>query len=82
MCFSPRKGVAMKKIYKIEVDCAVCANKIEDAICNISGVNSATVNFMTQKMILDINDENYDEIYKQVVKAAKKVEPDFEVLSK
>ena len=37
---------------------------------------------MTQKMVLYINVENYDEVYKQVVKAAKKVEPDFEVLSK
>ena len=72
----------MKKVYKIEVDCAVCANKVQDTICKVSGVNSATVNFMTQKMVLDINDENYDEVYKQVVKAAKKVGPDFEVLSK
>ena len=72
----------MKKVYKIEVDCAVCASKVQDAVCKVSGVNSATVNFMTQKMVLDINDENYDEVYKQVVKAAKKVEPDFEVLSK
>ena len=72
----------MKKVYKIEVDCAVCANKIQDGICKIEGVNSATVNFMTQKMIIDINDEKYDEVFKQVVKTAKKIEPDFEVLSK
>ena len=70
----------MKKVYKIEVDCAVCANKIQDAICKIEGVKSASVNFMTQKMILDIEDSQYEEVYKKVVKTAKKVEPDFEVL--
>ena len=70
----------MKKVYKIEVDCAVCANKIQDAISKIEGVKSASVNFMTQKMILDIEDSQYEEVYKKVVKTAKKVEPDFEVL--
>ena len=46
----------MKKVFKIEVDCAVCANKIQDAISKIEGVNSVSVNYMTQKMILDIKD--------------------------
>lgn len=76
-----RKGVIiMKKVYKIEVDCAVCANKIQDAICKLEGVNSATVNFMTQKMILDVEDSNSEEVLKKVIKTAKKVEPDFEVI--
>lgn len=70
----------MKKVCKIEVDCAVCANKIQDAASKIEGVNSVSVNFMTQKMIIDIDDKNFDEVFKKVVKAAKKVEPDFEVL--
>lgn len=70
----------MKKIYKIEVDCANCANKIQDAISKINGVNSVTVNFMTQKMIIDINDDIYDETFKLAVKTAKKVESDFKVL--
>ena len=70
----------MKKVYKIEVDCAVCANKIQDALSKIEGVNSVTVNFMTQKMIIDINDDNFEEIFKKAIKTAKKVEPDFEVL--
>ena len=70
----------MKKVYKIEVDCAVCANKIQDAVSKIEGVKSVSVNFMTQKMILDIEDSQYDEVYKRVIKTAKKVEPDFEVL--
>ena len=71
----------MKKVFKIEVDCAVCAGKIEEAIKKVDGVNSCTVNFMTQKMILDINDDIFDETYKKAIKVAKKVEPDFEVLS-
>lgn len=70
----------MKKVYKIEVDCAVCAGKIQDAVAKVEGVNSCTVNFMTQKMIIDINDDKFDEVFKQVVKTAKRVEPDFEVL--
>ena len=70
----------MKKAYKIEVDCAVCANKIQDAIAKVNGVNSVTVNFMTQKMILDIDDDKFDAVYKEAMKVAKKVEPDFEVL--
>ena len=70
----------MKKVFKIEVDCANCANKIQDAVSKIEGVNSVTINFMTQKMIIDIDDDKFDEVFKLVVKTAKKVEPDFEVL--
>ena len=70
----------MKKVYKIEVDCAVCANKIQDAVSKVEGVKSVTVNFLTQKMILDIEDTQYDEVYEKVIKTAKRVEPDFEVL--
>ena len=69
----------MKKVYKIEVDCAVCANKIQDAVSKVEGVNSVTVNFMTQKMIIDIDDASFDETMKKVVKTAKKVESDFEI---
>ena len=70
----------MKKVLKIEVDCAVCANKIQEAVRKVEGVNSVTVNFMTQKMIIDIDDNQFDEVFKKAIKVAKKVEPDFEVL--
>ena len=70
----------MKKVYKIEVDCAVCANKIQDALSKLEGVNSVSVNFMTQKMILDIDDAQNEEVFKKVVKTAKRVEPYFEIL--
>lgn len=64
----------MKKVYKIEVDCAVCAGKVEEAVKKVSGVNSCTVNFMTQKMVIDMDNES---VINDVEKAAKKVERDF-----
>lgn len=70
----------MKKVLKIEVDCAVCAAKVEDAIKKIDGVNDVKVNFMTQKMILDADDNRFDEILKEALKVAKKIEPDFCVI--
>ena len=70
----------MKKTYKIEVDCANCANLMEDAARKSSGVRTATVNFMTQKMIVEF-DEGMEpaSVMQYVVKACKKVEPDCEI---
>lgn len=70
----------MKKTYKIEVDCANCANLMEDAARKSSGVRTATVNFMTQKMIIEF-DEGMEpaSVMQNVVKACKKVEPDCEI---
>lgn len=69
----------MKKRYKFEVDCANCAAKVEAAVKKIDGVNDATVNFMVQKLMLDADDARFDEILKEVVAVAKKVEPDCEL---
>ncbi|WP_029321220.1 cation transporter [Butyrivibrio sp. AE3004] len=69
----------MKKSYKCEVDCANCAAKMEEAINKIDGVKSARVNFMTQKLTLEADDDIYDEILDAAVKACKKVEPDCEI---
>lgn len=70
----------MKKTYKIEVDCANCANKMEDAARNTAGVKEVTVNFMTQKMIVEF-DEGADAaaVMKNVADACKKVEDDCEI---
>lgn len=70
----------MKKTYKIEVDCANCANLMEDAARKSSGVRTATVNFMTQKMIVEF-DEGMEpaSVMQNVVKACRKVEPDCEI---
>ena len=69
----------MKKTFKCEVDCAICAAKMEDAIKKIEGVVNARVNFMTQKMILEADDDIFDKILDEAVKACKKVEPDCEI---
>ena len=70
----------MKKTYKIDVDCANCANKMEDAAKNTPGVKSATVNFMTLKMIVEFEDGQHPKAVMQaVLKNCKKVEDDCEI---
>ena len=70
----------MKKTYKIEVDCANCANLMEDATKKTEGVADATVNFMTQKMSVKfIDGADEKAVMKNVVKACKKVEDDCEI---
>ena len=70
----------MKKTYKIEVDCANCANLMEDAARKTPGVAAATVNFMTQKMIVEFEDgADAASVMQQVYKACKKVEDDCEI---
>ena len=67
----------MKKNYAIEVDCANCANLMEEAAGKTEGVASAVVNFMTQKMIVEFaEDADPKKVMKDVLKACKKVEPD------
>lgn len=73
----------MKKTFKlIDLDCANCAAKMEDAIKKLPGVNDASVSFLTQKMTIDAEDAKFDEIVKQAVKVCKKVEPDCEIVVK
>ena len=71
----------MKKKFKIEVDCANCAAKIEHAIQQIDGIEEASVGFMTQKMVISAPDDKFDDLMKEVERVAKKVEPDFEILA-
>lgn len=67
----------MKKRFKLlNLDCANCAAKMEEAIKKLDGVHDATVSFMTQKLTLDADDARFEEILQQAVKACKKVEPD------
>ena len=67
----------MKKAYKIEVDCANCANLMEDAAKKTAGVKTATVNFMTQKMIVEFEDgQEPGTVMQEVYKNCKKVEDD------
>ena len=70
----------MKKTYKIEVDCANCANKMEEAARSTAGVKEVTVNFMTQKMVVDFEDgADSAAVMKNVLVACKKVEDDCEI---
>lgn len=70
----------MKKTYNIEVDCANCANLMEDATKKTAGVADATVNFMTQKMIVEFEEGAEPKtVMKDVLKACKKVESDCEI---
>ena len=70
----------MKKTYKIEVDCANCANLMEEAANKTEGVKSAVVNFMTQKMIVEFaGGQDEAAVMKKVVKNCKDVEDDCEI---
>lgn len=70
----------MKKTYKIEVDCANCANKMEDATKKTDGVQNAVVNFMTQKMTVEFAEgADAAAVMKSVLKNCKRVEDDCEI---
>lgn len=70
----------MKKTYKIEVDCANCANKMEEAAKRTAGVKDATVNFMMLKMNVEFEDgQDPKAVMKEVLKSCKKVEDDCEI---
>ena len=70
----------MKKTYKIDVDCANCANKMEEAAKNTAGFKDATVNFMMLKMIVEFEDgQDPKAVMKDVLKNCKKVEDDCEI---
>ena len=67
----------MKKTFKMtDLDCAHCAAKMEDGIKKLPGVNAVTISFLTQKLTIDADDEQFDAIMQQAVKICKKIEPD------
>lgn len=70
----------MKKSYKIDVDCANCANLVEQEVKKVSGVKDVTISFMTQKMKVEFEDGcDPDAVVAEMLQVAKKVEPDFEI---
>ena len=70
----------MKKTFDlVDLDCANCAQKMEDAVRKIDGVEDVSVSFLTQKMTLTADDTKFDKIVKQAVKACKRIEPDCEI---
>ena len=71
---------AMKKTYKIEVDCANCANKMEEAAKKTEGVKDATVNFMALKMKVEFEEgAEPAEVMERVRTNCKKIEDDMEI---
>ena len=70
----------MQKSYRIEVDCANCANKMELAASKVAGVRQASVNFMALKMLVEFEDgADIPGVMREVRKACKKVEDDCEI---
>ncbi len=73
-------GNTMTKTYKIEVDCANCANLCEEAVKKTEGVTDASISFMTQKMKVEFADGSDEKkILKTILKACRRIEPDFEI---
>lgn len=71
----------MRKSFKLdEIDCANCARKLEDSINGLEGVESASVNFMAQKLTLSAPDSIFDKVLDRVVKLTADLEPDCEIL--
>ena len=71
----------MKKRFKlVDLDCANCAAKMEDAIKKVDGVKDATVSFVMQKMTVEADDARFDDIMKEIGKVCTRVEPDCEIV--
>ena len=71
----------MKKVYRLQdLDCANCAAKMERAINKIGGVERASVNFLTQRLAVEADEERFEEIMDEIAKVCRKVEPDCKIL--
>lgn len=73
----------MKKVFALEdLDCAHCAAKMEDAVRKLDGVLSVSVNFLSQKMTLEAEDEKFEKALREAVKVCRKIEPDCRIIVK
>ena len=71
----------MKKTFILEdLECAHCAAKMETAISKIDGVIEAIISFMTQKLTIEADEKDFDNILKAAQKAIKKIEPDCHIV--
>lgn len=71
----------MKKVFKIEeLCCANCAAKLENAISKIEGVSKVSLNFIAEKLTIEAEEELFDEIMKECVRLAKRIEPDCRII--
>jgi len=73
----------MRKTYILEdLDCAHCAGKIEEAVGKMEGVSKSTVTLLTQKLVIEVDEEKAPSIGKEIKAIVKKYEPDVEVIEK
>lgn len=71
----------MRKVYKMEdLDCANCAGLMQEEIGKISGVSKVNVNFLMQKMSIELEDDKIDEIMANAQRICKKIEPDCRIV--
>ena len=71
----------MIKTFKLtELDCPVCANKMQEAVAKIEGITQARVDFLATKLTIEVQEQDFTKIVKQIVKAVRKVEPDCEII--
>lgn len=71
----------MKKSYKLdEIDCANCARELEEGLAKLDGVKKVSVNFMLQKLTLEADDDEFDDVLDRVVDYTADAEPDCEIL--
>lgn len=71
----------VKKTFRMEdLDCAHCAAKMEDGIRKLAGVEEVSVNFLAQKMIIEADEERFDDIMKQAARVVKKVDPNCRII--
>lgn len=71
----------MKKAFKLdEIDCANCARELQEELAKLDGVQSVSVNFMTQKLTLEAADDEFDAVLQRVVDFTAEAEPDCEIL--
>ena len=71
----------MTKVFHLkDLDCANCAAKMEFCLQKIDAINHVSVNFLTQKMMIDVVDDEFENVMQQVVKICKKIEPDCKIM--
>ncbi len=71
----------MKKSFKLEdLDCGHCAAKMEEGIRKLDGVLDVSVNFLSQKLVIEAQDDQFDEVMEKVVRLCRKIEPDCRIL--
>lgn len=71
----------MKKSFKLdEIDCANCARELQGELTQLEGVKSVSVNFMTQKLTLEAEDNEFEEVLDRVVEFTAEAEPDCEII--